>query len=109
MSGGSRTPPDQFRGRRSPEGDAMRRRSGSHDSGKSLHHLVNLKFKIRRNFFFLINCKLVGYKEKRAPAEENVEHVNNSPPQNNERVQTDEREIDNPERQETQAQDEGKE
>ena len=48
----------------------------------------------------------IGYKEKRAN-EENAEQGNNSPNQqngNNERIQNDEREVDNPERQEAGAQ-----
>ena len=56
-------------------------------------------------------CMRVGYKEKRAATEDNAEQAN-SPNQNNtnnERIQNDEREVDNPERQEAQAQDEGKE
>lgn len=50
----------------------MRRRSGSRDS---------------------------GFKEKRAPADEHVDRAKTPVNDNNERVQTDEREIDNPERQ----------
>ena len=57
-------------------------------------------------------CTHVGFKEKRAATEDNAEQAN-SPNQNNtnnnERIQNDEREVDNPERQEAQAQDEGKE
>ena len=46
----------------------------------------------------------IGFKEKRAPADEQPERAKSPVEQNNERPQNDEREVHNPERQDEPAQ-----